>query len=299
MTTEVPAFYVVELSSDETKDDGPVATSESNNAPSDKSPSATSGVEDSFAPASRSVNEFPQATEDVNLLDVAPPEGGAQLNAETIAEVFYGSKGGQHLGAGTGTEQSAPFIVLQLPSGENFLEIEAIARALRGKSVFHVGDVVTVEQNKQVAVIGIDTEGRLVLSPLADEESEFSLGESPGEKRTAYELLLDIDPQVDQDTFSSSLQKFLNAILITGGTIENLQIGNASPFLGLNGRDEGKDNQAQVNFTATLEATSLLYRRLADSRVFKIKHLEETDMPKQHRHAATSSHVRKNSDPPY
>ncbi|ALE07465.1 30S ribosomal protein S6 [Arthrobacter sp. ERGS1:01] len=76
-----------------------------------------------------------------------------------------------------------------------------------------------------------------------------------------YELMVIIDPEVDERTVESSLQKFLNVITNDGGTIEKVDIwGRRRLAYDIQKKSEGI--YAVVNFTATPATAQELDRQL-------------------------------------
>ena len=76
-----------------------------------------------------------------------------------------------------------------------------------------------------------------------------------------YELMVILDPEVDERTVAPSLEKFLNVITNDGGTVENVDIwGRRRLAYEINKKAEGI--YAVVNFTATPASTSELDRQL-------------------------------------
>lgn len=76
-----------------------------------------------------------------------------------------------------------------------------------------------------------------------------------------YELMVILDPGIDERTVAGSLDKFLNVIRNDGGTIEKVDIwGRRRLAYEINKKSEGI--YAVVDFTATPEATQELDRQL-------------------------------------
>ena len=76
-----------------------------------------------------------------------------------------------------------------------------------------------------------------------------------------YELMVILDPEIDERTVAPSLDKFLNVVRNDGGTIENVDIwGRRRLAYQINKKDEGI--YAVVNFTANPAATLELDRQL-------------------------------------
>lgn len=76
-----------------------------------------------------------------------------------------------------------------------------------------------------------------------------------------YELMVILDPEIDERTVAPSLDKFLNVVRNDGGTIENVDIwGRRRLAYQINKKDEGI--YAVVNFTANPAATDELDRQL-------------------------------------
>jgi small subunit ribosomal protein S6 len=76
-----------------------------------------------------------------------------------------------------------------------------------------------------------------------------------------YELMVILDPEIDERTVSPSLDKFLNVIRTDGGTIENVDIwGKRRLAYEINKKAEGI--YAVVNFTAAPASTTELDRQL-------------------------------------
>jgi small subunit ribosomal protein S6 len=76
-----------------------------------------------------------------------------------------------------------------------------------------------------------------------------------------YELMVIIDPEVEERTVEPSLQKFLNVITNDGGTIEKVDIwGRRRLAYDIKKKSEGI--YAEVNFTATPATAKELDRQL-------------------------------------
>lgn len=76
-----------------------------------------------------------------------------------------------------------------------------------------------------------------------------------------YELMVILDPEIDERTVAPSLDKFLGVIRNDGGTIETVDIwGRRRLAYEINKKTEGI--YAVVNFTATSAATQELDRQL-------------------------------------
>ena len=70
-----------------------------------------------------------------------------------------------------------------------------------------------------------------------------------------YELMVILDPEIDERTVAPSLDKFLNVIRTDGGTIENVDIwGKRRLAYEINKKTEGI--YAVVNFTSSPAATA-------------------------------------------
>ena len=96
-----------------------------------------------------------------------------------------------------------------------------------------------------------------------------------------YELMVILDPEIDERTVAPSLDKFLNVIRNDGGTIDKVDIwGRRRLAYEINKKTEGI--YAVVNFTATREATKELDRQLKLSEAVmrtKVLRAEEADRP--------------------
>jgi small subunit ribosomal protein S6 len=76
-----------------------------------------------------------------------------------------------------------------------------------------------------------------------------------------YELMVILDPEIDERTVAPSLDKFLNVVRNDGGTIDNVDIwGRRRLAYEINKKAEGI--YAVVNFTASSDATVELDRQL-------------------------------------
>ena len=76
-----------------------------------------------------------------------------------------------------------------------------------------------------------------------------------------YELMVILDPEIDERTVAPSLDKFLNVVLNDGGTIENIDIwGKRRLAYEIQKKNEGI--YAVVNFTAEPATTTELDRQL-------------------------------------
>ncbi len=76
-----------------------------------------------------------------------------------------------------------------------------------------------------------------------------------------YELMVILDPEIDERTVAPSLDKFLNVIRTDGGSIDNVDIwGRRRLAYEINKKTEGI--YAVVNFTANSDATVELDRQL-------------------------------------
>ena len=76
-----------------------------------------------------------------------------------------------------------------------------------------------------------------------------------------YELMVILNPEIDERQVGANLDKFLKVITTDGGTIENIDIwGKRRLAYEIQKKNEGI--YAVVNFTATSEATQELDRQL-------------------------------------
>ncbi len=76
-----------------------------------------------------------------------------------------------------------------------------------------------------------------------------------------YELMVILDPEIDERTVAPSLDKFLNVVRNDGGSIDNVDIwGRRRLAYEINKKSEGI--YAVVNFTSNPEATFELDRQL-------------------------------------
>jgi small subunit ribosomal protein S6 len=76
-----------------------------------------------------------------------------------------------------------------------------------------------------------------------------------------YELMVILDPEIDERTVAPSLDKFLNVIRTDGGSIDNVDIwGRRRLAYEINKKTEGI--YAVVNYTATSDASVELDRQL-------------------------------------
>ena len=77
-----------------------------------------------------------------------------------------------------------------------------------------------------------------------------------------YELMVILDPEIDERTVAPSLDKFLNVIRTDGGTIDNVDVwGKRRLAYEINKKTEGI--YAAVNFTSSSAATVELDRQLS------------------------------------
>ena len=77
-----------------------------------------------------------------------------------------------------------------------------------------------------------------------------------------YEFMVIIDPEVEERTVESSLQKFLNVITTDGGTIEMVDIWGLRR-LAYDIKKKSEGIYAVVNFTATPATAKELDRQLS------------------------------------
>jgi small subunit ribosomal protein S6 len=77
----------------------------------------------------------------------------------------------------------------------------------------------------------------------------------------AYELMVIIDPDVEERTVQPSLEKFLNVVRNDGGTVENVDIWGRRR-LAYEIRKKSEGIYAVVNFTATPATAAELDRQL-------------------------------------
>ena len=76
-----------------------------------------------------------------------------------------------------------------------------------------------------------------------------------------YELMVILDPEIDERTVAPSLDKFLGVVRNAGGSVENVDIwGKRRLAYEINKKSEGI--YAVVNFTATSATTQELDRQL-------------------------------------
>ncbi|MBL3685417.1 30S ribosomal protein S6 [Leucobacter zeae] len=103
-----------------------------------------------------------------------------------------------------------------------------------------------------------------------------------------YELMVILDPGIDERTVAPSMEKFLGVIRTAGGEIENTDIwGKRRLAYEINKQSEGI--YVVVNFTATHEATAELDRQLGLSEaVLRTKVLRADELIEQR--AAKAKH---------
>ena len=93
-----------------------------------------------------------------------------------------------------------------------------------------------------------------------------------------YELMVILDPSIDERTVAPSLDRFLNVIRADGGTVDRVDIwGRRRLAYEIKKRSEGI--YAVVNLTATAAATNELDRQLGLSEAVlrtKVLRAEET-----------------------
>ena len=123
-----------------------------------------------------------------------------------------------------------------------------------------------------------------------------------------YELMVILDPEIDERTVAPSLDKFLNVIRNDGGTIDNVDIwGRRRLAYEIQKKSEGI--YAVVNFTATSEATLELDRQLklseavlrtkvlrAEEAVARVAKLAAADEAKAARKAAKPAKAEKDAE---
>ena len=81
-----------------------------------------------------------------------------------------------------------------------------------------------------------------------------------------YELMVILDPEIDERTVAPSLDKFLNVIRADGGTIDNVDIwGRRRLAYEINKKSEGI--YAVVDFTSTSDTAKELDRQLGLNEV--------------------------------
>ncbi|MBL3699450.1 30S ribosomal protein S6 [Leucobacter luti] len=103
-----------------------------------------------------------------------------------------------------------------------------------------------------------------------------------------YELMVILDPGIDERTVAPSMEKFLGVIRTAGGEIENVDIwGKRRLAYEINKQSEGI--YVVVNFTASHEATAELDRQLGLSEaVLRTKVLRSDELIAQR--AAQAKH---------
>ncbi|RQP12086.1 MAG: 30S ribosomal protein S6 [Microbacteriaceae bacterium] len=123
-----------------------------------------------------------------------------------------------------------------------------------------------------------------------------------------YELMVILDPEIDERTVAPSLDKFLGVIKNDGGTIENVDIwGRRRLAYEIKKKSEGI--YAVVNFTATSAATQELDRQLklseavlrtkvlrAEEAVARVAKLAAADEAKAARKAAKPAKAEKDAE---
>ena len=92
-----------------------------------------------------------------------------------------------------------------------------------------------------------------------------------------YELMVILDPEIDERTVAPSLDKFLKVITNDGGSIDNVDIwGRRRLAYEIQKKNEGI--YAVVNFTATAETTQELDRQLnLSEQIMRTKVLRAED----------------------
>jgi small subunit ribosomal protein S6 len=123
-----------------------------------------------------------------------------------------------------------------------------------------VGDVRYDRQVARVDPIRFPRRNDADYPPVADRLQPFK-SEGGGLVTHQYELMVILDPEIDERTVAPSLDKFLNVIRNDGGTIDNIDIwGRRRLAYEINKKNEGI--YAVVNFTANSAATDELDRQL-------------------------------------
>ena len=104
-----------------------------------------------------------------------------------------------------------------------------------------------------------------------------------------YELMVILDPSIDERTVAPSLDRFLNVIRQDGGTVDKVDIwGRRRLAYEIAKRSEGI--YAVVNLTASPEATKELDRQLGLSEaVLRTKVLRAEELIEQRRKADEAS----------
>ena len=92
-----------------------------------------------------------------------------------------------------------------------------------------------------------------------------------------YELMVILNPEIDERQVGANLDKFLKVITTDGGTIENIDIwGKRRLAYEIQKKNEGI--YAVVNFTATAETTQELDRQLnLSEQIMRTKVLRAED----------------------
>lgn len=104
-----------------------------------------------------------------------------------------------------------------------------------------------------------------------------------------YELMVILDPSIDERTVAPSLEKFLNVIRQDGGTVDNVDIwGRRRLAYEIKKRSEGV--YAVVDLTASPEATKELDRQLGLSEaVLRTKVIRAEELIESKKRAAEAA----------
>ena len=76
-----------------------------------------------------------------------------------------------------------------------------------------------------------------------------------------YEMMIILDPEVEERTLSTTIEKLLNVVVTSGGTVDNVDVwGRRQLTFDINKRSQGL--YAVIDFTATSDVAKELDRQL-------------------------------------
>ena len=76
-----------------------------------------------------------------------------------------------------------------------------------------------------------------------------------------YEMMIILDPEVEERTISTTIEKLLNVVVTSGGTVDNVDVwGRRQLTFDINKRSQGL--YAVIDFTATSDVAKELDRQL-------------------------------------
>ena len=99
-----------------------------------------------------------------------------------------------------------------------------------------------------------------------------------------YEMMIILDPEVEERTISTTIEKLLNVVVTSGGTVDNVDVwGRRQLTFDINKRSQGL--YAVIDFTATSDVAKELDRQLGLNEIVLRTKIMRKEIPFSQRKA--------------